>query len=87
MTNTPVQKGFNTDITHLGKSYHIQTEDWGFEKEFIVTRVFCNGAVLKTVKTTYEQALRGGPVNDSKAIALALRNQHQLVLDQVTQLS
>ena len=70
-----------TDITIKDKKYHVQTEDWGPAKLFLVSRVFVGGAVLKTVKTPYEEALRGGPVNDAQAIARAMKIQHTRVLD------
>jgi hypothetical protein len=78
-----MMKGFNSDIQVRGKSYHVQTEDWGKENPFLVSRVFCNGAVLKTIKTPYEEALRGGPSRDVDGIKLALRQQHNRVVDDV----
>lgn len=78
-----MQKGYNSDIQVRGKSYHVQTEDWGTQNPFLVTRIFCNGAVMKTFKTSYSDALRGGPVNDLEAIRLALRQQHNRILDQL----
>ena len=78
-----MQKGHNSDIQARGKNYHVQTEDWGQEKAFIVTRVFCNGAVIKTIKTSYIDALRSGPVNNATALQLALRQQHNRILDQL----
>jgi hypothetical protein len=78
-----VQKGFNSDISVRGKSYHVQTEDWGREKAFLVSRVFSGGAVVKTLKVTYEDALRGGPVNNASAIDQALRRQHNRVVDEL----
>lgn len=78
-----MQKGFNSDLQVRGKNYHIQTEDWGEQNPFVVTRVFCSGAVLKTIKTPYTEALRGGPAKISEAVKLALRQQHQRTLDQL----
>jgi hypothetical protein len=78
-----MQKGFNSDIQVKGKPFHIQTEDWGSQKPFVVTRVFCAGAVVKTIKTPYAEALRGGPTNQTEAVKLALRQQHHRILDQL----
>lgn len=78
-----MQKGHNSDIQVRGRSYHVQTEDWGTGNPFIVTRVFCGGAVMKTIKIPYTEALRGGPVNDFEAVKLALRQQHHRILDQL----
>jgi len=78
-----MQKGHNSDIQARGRSYHVQTEDWGAQNPFLVTRIFSNGAVLKTFKTPYAEALRGGPVHDAEALRLALRQQHSRILDQL----
>lgn len=74
-------KGFNSDLSIRGKSYHVQTEDWGNANPYLVSRVFANGAVIKTIKTSYRDALRDGPVQDTQALGLALRKQHQEVID------
>ncbi|GIL18836.1 MAG: hypothetical protein BroJett040_25870 [Oligoflexia bacterium] len=78
-----MQKGFNSDVAVKGKGYHIQTEDWGVGNPYIVTRVYASGAVLKTVKSAYEDVLRGGPVNDAAAIQQAMRRQHHRVMDEL----
>lgn len=78
-----MQKGFNSDIQVKGKPYHVQTEDWGAQNPFVVTRVFCSGAVIKTIKTPYAEALRGGPSSQIEAVKLALRQQHHRILDQL----
>jgi len=81
-----VQKGLNTDLNLRGQSYHIQTEDWGKQNPYIVTRIFCNGAVLKTIKTPYEQAFRMGSISDSDSILQALRRQHQFACENINKL-
>jgi hypothetical protein len=80
----PMQKGFNSDISVRGRPVHVQTEDWGPANPFLVSRVFVGGAVLRTLKTPYADALRSGPVNETEAIRLALKRQHQRVLDELT---
>lgn len=76
-------KGFNSDLNIRGRTYHVQTEDWGNANPFLVTRVFANGAVLKTIKVSYVDALKGGPVQDQQALGLALRKLHQQTIDQL----
>lgn len=76
-----MNKGFNSDLSVRGKKFHVQTEDWGQQNPFLVSRVFCNGAVVKTIKTSYKDALRGGPVSDFEAISHALRRQHHQIMD------
>lgn len=76
-----MEKGFNSDVTSNGVTYHIQTEDWGRENPFLVSRVFRNGAVIKTIKTSYMEAMKSGPTSQSESIRLAMREQHHQILD------
>lgn len=76
-----MQKGFNSDITVRGQKYHIQTEDWGTQNPYLVSRIFCNGAVMKTIKTPYDTVLKLGSVRSEEAIKLALRRQHTTIID------
>ena len=76
-----MQKGFNSDIIVRGQKYHIQTEDWGLSNPYLVSRIFCNGAVLKTIKTSYDSALRAESSRTEEAIKNALRKQHSQIID------
>ncbi|HND84677.1 MAG TPA: hypothetical protein PLU50_02665 [Pseudobdellovibrionaceae bacterium] len=74
-------KGFNSDIQVRGQKYHIQTEDWGSQNPFIVSRIFCNGAVLKTIKTPYSEVLATGSIIAIEAVRSALQRQHHRIID------
>lgn len=76
-----MEKGFNSDIRWLGTEYHVQTEDWGTGNPFLVSRVFHNGAVVKSIKTSYSEVLPFGARLESKSIRLAMKAQHQQILD------
>ncbi len=78
-----MQKGFNTDLVVKGQTYHVQTEDWGAQNPFLVSRIFLNGAVVKTIKISHEEALTMGPVRHIDALQIALKKQHHHVLDQL----
>ncbi|MGE0632787.1 MAG: hypothetical protein AB7O96_10280 [Pseudobdellovibrionaceae bacterium] len=73
----------NSDISVQGIGFHVQTEDWGHANPFIVSRVFKNGAVVKSIKTSYMEALKSGPRSDREAIQLAIHHQHSQILDLV----
>jgi hypothetical protein len=80
-----VEKGFNSDVVFKGMSFHVQTEDWGRENPYLVSRVYQNGAVIKSIKTPYAEVLGNSRLlrlsEDTQAIRLALREQHQRILD------
>src|SRR5471032_17484 len=41
----PVITGFNTDIKHSGKVYHIQTEDKGLQNPYVESLVYVGGEI------------------------------------------
>jgi hypothetical protein len=62
-------------------SYHVQTEDWGGSNPYLVSRVYQNGAVVRSIKTSYAEVLPHGPKSSSGAIRLAMQLQHEQILD------
>jgi hypothetical protein len=46
--------GFNHNLKHKGKTYHIQTEDGGRQNPMIITHIFLGGVILSTVRTPYD---------------------------------
>ena len=40
------QLGYNHNIPHRGRLYHVQTEDSGVEKAHIFTHVFYDGTII-----------------------------------------
>ncbi len=72
--------GFNTDIKFNGVVYHIQTEprkDAGIE-----TTVYTHGAVLHSLKTSY-QALRDSPDYSEEKLRRLLEDQHRQVIARI----
>ena len=76
-----MQKGFNSDIEFSGKALHLQTEDWGYDNPFLVSKVFCQGAIVWSTKISYDDILPKGLASGPKAIQIALLEQHKKILD------
>lgn len=77
-----MEKGYNSDIKINGDMYHIQTEDWGKDLQVVVTRIFKNGAVLKTYKASYSELLHSTPATlHRQKLRETLRSQHRKILD------
>lgn len=80
-----MEKGFNSDVIFRGLQFHVQTEDWGRENPFLVSRVYQNGAVVKSMKTPYSDVLARSHFRDpnlfKSAISSAMRDQHQRIMD------
>jgi hypothetical protein len=48
------QLGYNHNIPHRGRLYHVQTEDSGLTKAHIFTHVFYDGTIIATNKVDYD---------------------------------
>ena len=70
--------GFNHNIKHNGKVYHIQTEDSGKENPHVITHIFVGGNILATTKTSYEDIVN---ISDLERIVRELmEEQHKSML-------
>ena len=47
--------GFNTNIRHHGRIFHVQTEDSGKRRPKIVTLLYEGGVILTSNKSSYEE--------------------------------
>jgi len=50
--------GFNHNLKHKGRTFHIQTEDGGKDNPQIVTHAFLGGIILDTVRQPYDDLLK-----------------------------
>src|SRR5580693_8506206 len=76
--------GYNNNVRHKGKVFHIQTEDSGAKYGHIITHLFMDGGrILKSVKTSYSEYLGNDRMSDivremmkqqHKAMFIALRD-------------
>ncbi len=51
--------GYNNDVDHRGKTFHIQTEDRGSNDNCIETQLFHGGAILDTKIISYTEHVEG----------------------------
>lgn len=77
--------GENTDIEHNGKIFHVQTEDWGIDNPFLVTRVFSGGKVLGSIKTNYSSWLTLETETRLKKLKKVLTQQHHESITKIKQ--
>lgn len=86
-----MQKGFNSDIYIQSIQHHVQTEDWGFDNPWVVTRVFRKGLVVESVKIPYSEILKSGNqfllLRNPEAMGRAIRNvmldQHRATIERL----
>jgi hypothetical protein len=70
--------GFNTDIKHNDKVYHIQTEDKGLQNPYIETLVYVGGEILASKKTSYAEQAKQSV--DEKWIGSLMEQQHRTMI-------
>lgn len=70
--------GFNTDIKHNEKVYHIQTEDKGLQNPYIESLVYVGGEILASKKTSYAEQVKSGV--DEKWIGSLMEQQHRTMI-------
>src|SRR5437763_5809832 len=70
--------GFNTDIRHGDKVYHIQTEDKGLQNPYIESLVYVGGEILASKKTSYAEQAKTGV--DEKWIGSLMEQQHRTMI-------
>ncbi len=72
--------GFNTDVKHDAKVYHVQTEDKGVDNPLIETLIYVGGEILAARRSSYADLLEGEV--DEKQIAERIEAQHnRMILD------
>ncbi|HEX7663145.1 MAG TPA: hypothetical protein VF407_01475 [Polyangiaceae bacterium] len=76
--------GYNNNVRHKNRVFHIQTEDSGVKHPHIITHLFMDGGrILKSVKTSYAEHVGADGMSDTvkqmmkaqhKAMFIALRD-------------
>lgn len=70
--------GFNHNIKHKGRLYHVQTEDSGLKNPHIITHLFVGGNILASKKTEYRELL--GSADYEKKVRAMMEEQHKQML-------
>jgi hypothetical protein len=65
-----MQIGFNNDLDHRGKTFHIQTEDRGLPAAQIETQIFCGGAILDTTIVSYQKIIDSEPDEEARTVKI-----------------
>jgi hypothetical protein len=75
--------GFNTDVEHNGRIYHVQTEDKGIGNPTLESLIYLGGEILASHRSSYDDLLATGP--DPKTLTARLEAQHQRMILNVRQ--
>src|SRR6185503_8251295 len=78
MTQSPLL-GFNNNVKHRGRLFHIQTEDSGVRHPHVITHLFADGGrIVKTAKTSYAEYIDAR--NMSELVKQMMQDQHKTML-------
>ena len=75
--------GYNTDVTHQGVTFHVQTEDKGLNTHYIESIIYKSGKALTSRKSSYISFL-GSPALKEK-IKQLLEEQHNTILKEISE--
>ena len=68
--------GFNNNVRHKGRVFHIQTEDSGVRHPHVITHLFADGGrILKTTKTSYTEHIGQPAMADT--VRAMMQEQHK----------
>src|SRR6516225_5039817 len=68
--------GYNNNVRHRGRVFHIQTEDSGVKYGHIITHLFMDGGrILKSVKTSYSEYIGGERM--AEIVREMMKQQHK----------
>ena len=71
--------GYNNNIRHKSRVFHVQTEDSGVRHPHIITHLFMDGGrILKSVKTSYAEHL--GDEKMAEVVRQMMKDQHKAML-------
>jgi hypothetical protein len=73
--------GFNHNISHAGRVFHVQTEDSGVNNPNIITHLFVGGNILASKKTSYSELLKAE--NLQELVRQLMEDQHKQMLRNV----
>lgn len=73
--------GFNHNITHAGRVFHVQTEDSGVNNPNITTHLFVGGNILASKRTSYAELVKAENLHE--LVRQLMEDQHKQMLRNV----
>jgi len=71
--------GYNTDVRHGNRVYHVQTEDKGLSNPRIETLIYVGGEILDSYRSSYEDLAANPPIPET-AIQVRMDEQHKAII-------
>ena len=71
--------GYNTDVRHGSRVFHVQTEDKGLGNPKIETLIYVGGEILDNYRASYEDLVAAPPVSEA-TVQARMDEQHRAVI-------
>lgn len=76
-----VLSGFNSELRHRGRVYHVQTEDNGVNNPQVITLLYLKGAIRASKKTSYRHLLE--KKSFQKELLETMKSQHREIMKEL----
>lgn len=83
LLSNPMITGYNTDVRHGERSFHVQTEDKGSSNPTVESLIYVGGQVVAAKRTSYSDLL-DDPSAETKLIEL-MDHQHRTMISAIRQ--
>jgi len=74
VSKRPPLLGYNHNVRHAGRLFHVQTEDSGLSRLYVTTHLFIDGSILSTTRMQY------GPDEPDEVVQKKMQTQHKTML-------
>ncbi len=72
--------GYNTDVRHGNRVFHVQTEDKGLANPKIETLIYVGGEILDSYRSSYEEMVAEGVHVEETTIQSRMDEQHKAII-------
>ena len=74
--------GFNSDIEHDGKVFHVQTEEKGLDNPVVITLVYSGGEIVTSLEASYSDLVGDDPTPEGE-VRRRMSDQHQRLIREI----
>ncbi len=74
--------GFNTDVDHEGRVFHVQTEDKGLDNPILESLIYSRGQIVESRRTSYADLNVQGADLETE-IQARMESQHQAMIREI----
>jgi len=74
--------GFNTDVDHEGRIFHVQTEDMGRDNPVVQSLIYCGGEIIAKKEGPYGELLEQEDYSE-EAVLRRMEAQHQGMIREI----